>query len=304
MANETVTRSDGKSFNAIAADYDRSRPAYPDELISRACELAGLHDGDRVLDLGCGTGQLTSSLVARGLDVTAIEPGEHLIALAQRNLGGAAPVHFVHARFEDALIPAHHFRAVFAAASFHWIDPAVSWEGVARALEPGGTLALIQYCGLDEERSRDDQQAMMSMVERNAPEAAATWPPVRGLADITDGVGQRRANVSDAWGWLGGYSLTRSEAGDLFCDVQVSAVPMLQEQSGEELYALLCTASFHQRLAPARQQAFEREFVELQQRLGRPIRSSTVAVLVTARRTPECVQCRGSGSAVPPPSPG
>ena len=104
-ANETVTRSCGESFNAIAVDYDRSRPAYPDELISRACELAGLHDGDRVLELGCGTGQLTSSLVARGLDVTAIEPGEHLIALAQRNLSGAAPVHFVHARFEVAPFP-------------------------------------------------------------------------------------------------------------------------------------------------------------------------------------------------------
>jgi SAM-dependent methyltransferase len=33
------------------------------ELISRACDLAGLHDGCRVLELGCGTGHLTSSLV-------------------------------------------------------------------------------------------------------------------------------------------------------------------------------------------------------------------------------------------------
>jgi len=44
---------------------------------------------------GCGTGQLTRSLLARGLPVTAVEPGGNLMALARQNLEG---VEFVNAR--------------------------------------------------------------------------------------------------------------------------------------------------------------------------------------------------------------
>ncbi|MGH7750748.1 MAG: class I SAM-dependent methyltransferase, partial [Candidatus Dormibacteria bacterium] len=72
----------GLSFDAVAHQYDGSRPGYPPELVDHACATAGLHPGDRVLELGCGTGQLTHPLLERGLRVTAIEPGANLIALA------------------------------------------------------------------------------------------------------------------------------------------------------------------------------------------------------------------------------
>ncbi|HTB48685.1 MAG TPA: hypothetical protein VK712_01235, partial [Verrucomicrobiae bacterium] len=53
------TRHFGKVFDEIATDYDRHRPGYPDTLIDYACEIAGLKSGDKVLELGCGSGQLT-----------------------------------------------------------------------------------------------------------------------------------------------------------------------------------------------------------------------------------------------------
>ncbi len=73
----------GEVFNEVAEEYERHRPTYPDALIDRACEMGGLGPGASVLEIGCGTGQLTRSLVARGLRVTAIEPGERLIARAR-----------------------------------------------------------------------------------------------------------------------------------------------------------------------------------------------------------------------------
>src|SRR6201984_2555562 len=113
----------GTVFDEIAGEYDRIRPTYPDELVDQACQVAGIGDGDHVLEVGCGSGQLTRSLVARGLHVTALEPGQNLLALARQNLEGAEEVEFVNAQFEDALLPPEHFQAVFSASAFHWVDP-------------------------------------------------------------------------------------------------------------------------------------------------------------------------------------
>ena len=102
---ESTARRYGKVFDEVAAEYDRHRPTYPDELVDQACRVTGIGSGDHVLEVGCGSGQLTRGLAARGLHVTALEPGKSLIALARQNLEGAGEVEFVNAQFEDALLP-------------------------------------------------------------------------------------------------------------------------------------------------------------------------------------------------------
>ena len=291
--SSNFARGHGKAFDDVAAAYDRNRPTYPDELVDRACRVAGIGSGDLVLEVGCGSGQLTRSLVARGLHVTALEPGKHLLSLAEQNMEGPGTVELVNARFEDAELSHQHFAAVFSASAFQWIDPEVSWEKAARVLPPGGTLALLQYCGLREERSRRDEEALLSALARIAPEIAADWPTYRDLAGTVAGAEQRRANVSEVWAWLGSHDVARARAGDLFGDVRIAAVPTLREQTADELNALLGTASFYARLSPDQRRALEDESVAIQERLGRPIRSSTVAVLVTARRAADdCVALR------------
>ena len=282
--SSTFARGHGKAFDDVAAAYDSNRPTYRAELVDRACRVAGIGSGERVLEVGCGSGQLTRSLVARGLHVTALEPGKHLLSLAEQNLEGPGTMESVNARFEDAELSDEHFAAVFSASAFQWIDPEVSWEKAARVLPPGGTLALLQYCGLREERSRRDEEALLSALAKIAPEIAADWPTYRDLAGTVAGAEQRRANVSEVWAWLGSHDVARARAGDLFGDVRITAVPTLFEQTADELNALLSTASFYARLSPDQRRALESESVALQERLGRRIRSSMVAVLVTARR--------------------
>ena len=272
-------------FDDVADEYDRRRPTYPDELVTTACEFAGIGSCDRVLEVGCGSGQLTRSLLARGLRVTAVEPGGRLLALAKQNLQGCDDVNFAHVPFEDAHLPRSHFRAVFSASAFHWINPAIGWQKAADVLVPGGTLALIQYFGLSDQHSKADQQALLAAVGRIAPEIAAKWPSYRGLSATVAGVEQRRENISEAWSWLGGYELARACAGKLFSNVQMAAVPVLLEQSADQLNALVRTMSHYARLTPAQRQALEGETRALYERLGRPIRSTTVAVAVTARRS-------------------
>jgi ubiquinone/menaquinone biosynthesis C-methylase UbiE len=285
VVEETSARGYARVFDEVAAEYDRSRPGYPDELVAHACEAAGIEAGDPVLEVGCGSGQLTRSLVARGLRVVAVEPGKRLVSLAEQNLEGSGPVEFVNARFEDAPVADSHFRAVFSAAAFHWIDPDVSWRKAARVLAPGGTLALIQYCGLQEEHSILDQEALLSELARIAPEIAADWPTYRDLDSTVGGAEQRQANISEVWAWIGSHDVARPYASRLFGNAQIAAVPLLTEQTADELNGLFRTVSAYQRLSAEQREALESGHLEMYKRLGRPIRTSTVAVLVTARCT-------------------
>ncbi|MBV9804368.1 MAG: class I SAM-dependent methyltransferase [Solirubrobacterales bacterium] len=283
MTESDLAPSSAAVFDTFAEEYERHRPRYPEELIDRACAAAALRAGDRVLEIGCGTGQLTRSLVARGLSVTAIDPGEHLVALAGRAAQGPGRVEFINRRFEEAPLTGR-FRAVFSASAFHWVDPNVAWRRAARALAPGGVLALIQYCGLREERTAADADMLMAALARTAPALAADFPPARGRDAILSGVEQRRENVSQAWHWVSGLAASRDHAADLFEGVEVATVPVVMEQTADELNALFRTTSVYHRLPAAQGEALERANREIEEQLGRPLRSSLLMVLVTARR--------------------
>ncbi|MGA9858313.1 MAG: class I SAM-dependent methyltransferase [Solirubrobacteraceae bacterium] len=296
MPPQSAARSYGRVFDEVAEDYDSHRPTYPDALVDRACE--GIRPGAAVLEIGCGTGQLTRSLLSRGLRVTAVEPGQRLIARARDRCHGVGDVQFVNARLEDAALPRGQYAAVFSASAIHWVDPDVSWRRVADALVDGGSLALVSYFGLDDPRSAADQQALRAAMTTIAPGAAAALPIYRDLADTLAGVAARRANVSEVWAWLGDYELARGYAADLFEDAQVATVPMLMEHTADELNALLRTMSFWARLSPQQRDALAAENAAVQRRIGRPIRSSTVACLLLARRTrDENLPASGAGAA-------
>jgi ubiquinone/menaquinone biosynthesis C-methylase UbiE len=281
---ESTARHYGRVFDEIAAEYDRHRPIYPDELLDQACQVAGLGSGDQVLEVGCGSGQLTRGLVARGLHITALEPGKNLIALARQNLNGTGAVEFVNARFEDASLPSEQFQAVFSASAFHWVDPKVSWRKTADVLVPNGTLALVQYYGLAEPRSKRDQEALFAAMKKVAPDVAANWPAYRDLDAMLAGIEQRRGNVSEAWAWLGSHDIGQDYASRLFDDVQVAVMPRLTEHTPDELNASVGTMSLYARLSLDQRQALKREYEVVYEQLGRPIVASTVAALVTARR--------------------
>jgi SAM-dependent methyltransferase len=287
VADEARSRVYGKVFDAIADEYDRHRPAYPEVLVGWACGAAGLGPGEPVLEVGCGTGQLTRSLLARGLRVTAIEPGENLIARARIGLEGSGDVRFVNARLEQATVPRSRYRGVFSASAIHWVDPDVGWPKLADALVDDGTLALVSHFGVQDPYSEEDQQALRAVFAAIAPEIAADWPTYRDLSATIAGASERRANVSKVWAWLGGYDIARDEAAQLFDDVRFAVLPRRSEHTAAEVNALLATMSFWTRLSPRQRDTLVAENEAIYERLGRPIRSSTMACLVTARRRPQ-----------------
>ncbi|MDX2541519.1 class I SAM-dependent methyltransferase [Streptomyces sp. WI04-05B] len=131
------------TFDEVAELYDRARPRYPRGLVDDLARAAGLGPGSRVLEIAPGTGQLTVPLAALGCALTAVELGPSLAAVARRNLRTFPLAEVTVADFEHWPLPAEPFDLVVCATAFHWLDPAVRLPRMARALRPGGLLALI-----------------------------------------------------------------------------------------------------------------------------------------------------------------
>jgi ubiquinone/menaquinone biosynthesis C-methylase UbiE len=129
-------------FDGIAERYESYRPGYPARVVEFVTATAGLGRGAAVLEVGCGTGQLTERLASSGFRLTAIDLGPALIAAARRRLGGA-DVSFQVTPFEDLAAADASFDLVISSAAFHWIDPEVAFSKSARLLRPGGWLALL-----------------------------------------------------------------------------------------------------------------------------------------------------------------
>ncbi len=105
-------------------------------------ELIDLLDpkpGERILDLGCGTGHLTAQIAERGAVVTGLDASVSMIAQARQNY---PKLKFTLADARD-FAAAEPFDAVFSNAALHWMrDAEAVIAGVARALRFSGRFVL------------------------------------------------------------------------------------------------------------------------------------------------------------------
>jgi SAM-dependent methyltransferase len=129
-----------RSFETVAAKYERHRPEYPEKALRWAADELGLDPGARVLDLGAGTGKLTRGLVAFGFEVVAVEPGAPMLA----QLREAVPEAEAHEGSAESIpLPGESVDAVFAGQAFHWFDREQALPELHRVTGAGGGLALL-----------------------------------------------------------------------------------------------------------------------------------------------------------------
>ena len=129
-----LDRARADSFGAAARVYDARRPRYPSQLIDDL-----LMQGTRtVLDVGAGTGIASEQLLAKGVNVLAVEPDPRMADIA-RDKG--IPVEI--ATFESWEPAERRFDLVVFGQSFHWVNPDIALPKVHRLLPAGGRLALM-----------------------------------------------------------------------------------------------------------------------------------------------------------------
>lgn len=125
-------------FGRAAGQYDRYRPSYPHLAISHVKNLA---QGGTWLEVGAGTGIATTDMASSDAHITCLEPSEEMAeVLRGREL---ERVEVVVSGFEDWEGPVDRFDLIFAAQSWHWVDPAQGYDHALRLLCPGGAIALM-----------------------------------------------------------------------------------------------------------------------------------------------------------------
>ncbi|MFJ2778098.1 class I SAM-dependent methyltransferase [Kitasatospora sp. NPDC087315] len=124
-------------FGGGAALYDRSRPAYPDAMVS--CIVAAM-PGHEVVNVGCGTGIEARQFQAAGCTVLGVDPDAEMAEYA-RSTGVEVEV----ATFEDWAAAGRRFDAVVAGTAWHWVDPLAGAAKAAQVLRLGGVLAPFHH---------------------------------------------------------------------------------------------------------------------------------------------------------------
>jgi ubiquinone/menaquinone biosynthesis C-methylase UbiE len=178
-------------FDGAAELYEASRLGYPSDIIEFAVATAAVGAGSQVLEVGCGTGQLTQSLACYGFGLTAIDIGPSLIAAARRRLDGSA-VAFQAASFEDFAGAEAPFDMIVSGTAFHWIDPEVKFRKSARLLRPGGWLALL---ATGERYDNPFGATLLSMWIARSDDGGAWVQPKLAETEINAGTGLFEAPI-------------------------------------------------------------------------------------------------------------
>jgi SAM-dependent methyltransferase len=168
------------SFDVSADAYTRFMGRYSEPLAERFADLAGVRNGQRALDVGCGPGALTAELSGRlgAGEVCAVDPSESFAVAAGERLPGVA---VSVATAERLPFPDEAFDAVLAQLVVHFMaDPVAGLREMGRVTRRGG---VVGACVWDHGGGRGPLTPFWRAVRELDPSAADE----SGLAGVGEG---------------------------------------------------------------------------------------------------------------------
>jgi SAM-dependent methyltransferase len=233
-----------RAFDAWADEYERYRPGYPVALFDLVAARLELPHDATVVDLGAGTGKVARAAAARGWSVTAVDPGEPMLAvLRARAAAEGLQIEVVNRDAEDTGLRTGAFDAALAGEAYHWFDAPAALAEMARIVRPGGGIAFF-WNVVDEKRS-----PLVAGERRLVAEYGIDGSDVRRPGP--------RPETRDA-----------VRAAGAFAEPEFHQVAHVVAMSGADYVGLAHTKS-HLRTAPAElQERYGRAFAEMMAGLG------------------------------------
>lgn len=152
MQNQGIDNGRAFDWGSASADYAKYRDIYPEQLYQALHELGVGRKGQRVLDIGTGTGVLPRHMARRGAQFTGLDFSEEQLGQARALTQAAGlSIDYVRGDAHEPPFPAHTFDCITAVQCWQYIDPEQAIPAFQRVLKAGGCLAVVYMAWLPEE---------------------------------------------------------------------------------------------------------------------------------------------------------
>lgn len=170
-----MSPADAQRFESTEPYYAEYRPGYGEAAIQYLVDRFELDGSSRVLDLGCGTGQIALPLAAHAGEVVGMDPNEDMLEFARRRAAeaGRENVEWVVGSDADLREGLGPFRLVTMGRSFHWMDQERTLTRIRRLTEPDGGVAILtdeEWLTRGDREWQDDVYAVASDYLDDLPE--------------------------------------------------------------------------------------------------------------------------------------
>jgi ubiquinone/menaquinone biosynthesis C-methylase UbiE len=160
-----MTYRDG--FRGAARYYAQYRLPYPAAFLQRVLDETVGTNSSSLLDLGCGTGELTVPMSAHFQQVTAIDVDRDMITQAQQKAlkAGARNIQWHVGPAESLDLAPRSFDLITAGSSYHWMDRERLTPQCRRALKVGGAMALLGTNGAPWAPTEDWHHTVIEVIQ-------------------------------------------------------------------------------------------------------------------------------------------
>lgn len=142
-SNGGRTLNSADRFTGRVENYRHFRPRYPEAvagLLEAECNLTA---ASAIADVAAGTGLLAEVFLARGYQVTAVEPNAEMRAVCEALIPQYPNLHCIDGVAEATGLPSHSFDLITVGQALHWFDLKQTRIEFSRILQPGGWCAVI-----------------------------------------------------------------------------------------------------------------------------------------------------------------
>lgn len=148
MSTTSLPKAVARKYNILAYLYDWIWPNYIRKTVRSAAKNIRLNGGEKILDVGCGTGALAKVLLKKnaGIRILGIDISRDMLQRARKKFKNFPQAVFREADFAKTAVEENAFDLAFSLSNLHYFsDPPAFVKKIRRALKQGGRFVLVDW---------------------------------------------------------------------------------------------------------------------------------------------------------------